>query len=82
MSIDREMLLAYQRRWQEVRQVAQAEQQNATITERWQQLNALLRLARSLGLSPSENHRQNGLVQQRWNRLQTLYLAEQQEVPR
>lgn len=82
MSIDREMLLAYQRRWQEVRQVAQAEQQTATITERWQQLNALLRLARSLGLSPSENHLQSGLVLQRWNRLQTLYLAEQQEVPR
>lgn len=43
MSLDRQMLQAYQSRWQAVEQVKQAEWQAATVTERWRQLNALLR---------------------------------------
>lgn len=82
MSMEREMLLAYQRRWQAVGQVEAAEQQTATIAERWQRLNSLLRLARSLGLPPSEDDVLIGPAQQRWNRLQSLYLAEQQEALR
>ena len=45
MVIDKETLLAYQRRWQAIGQVEHAEQQAATIAERWQRLNSLLRLA-------------------------------------
>lgn len=82
MSIDKEMLLAYQRRWQTVRQVEHAEQQSATITERWQRLNSLLRLASSLGLSLSKDDDLIGSAQQRWNRLHSLYLAAQQEAKR
>ncbi len=82
MSMDREMLLAYQRRWQAVGQVEDAEQQTATIAERWQRLNSLLRLARSLGLRASEDDSLIGPARQRWNRLQSLYLAGQQEALR
>ena len=82
MSVDREMLLAYRERWQAVAQVEQAEQQVATFEERWQQLNSLLRLARSLGLQPSEDEPLFDPAHQRWNRLRSLYLAEQQEALR
>lgn len=81
MVIDKETLLAYQRRWQAVGQVEQAEQQAATIAERWQRLNSLLRLARSLSLPPSEDDFLVGPARQNWNRLQSLYLADQQEAP-
>jgi hypothetical protein len=62
--------------------VEHAEQQAATITERWQRLNSLLRLARSLGLPPSEDNVLIGPAQQRWNRLRSMYLAAQQEATR
>lgn len=76
MSMDREMLLAYQRRWQMVGQVEQAEQQATTVADRWQRLNSLLRLARSLGLQLSEDDALLDPAQQRWNRLRSLYLGE------
>ncbi len=79
MSIDRASLLAYQRRWQAVNEVRQAEQQAATIAERWQRLNALLRLAGSLGLQSPEPHPMNDPAQQRWNHLRALYLGEREE---
>jgi len=73
------MLQAYRRRWQAVEQVKRAEQQAATVTERWQRLNSLLRLARSLGLQSSENDSLSDPMQQHWNRLKALYLIEQQK---
>ena len=73
------MLLAYQRRWQAVEQVEHAEQQAATVAERWRRLNSLLRLARSLGLQLREEDSLIDPAQQRWNRLRSLYLAERQE---
>lgn len=79
MSIDRASLLAYQRRWQAVDAVKQAEQQAATIAERWQRLNALLRLAGSLGLQSPDDRPISDPVQQRWNHLRALYLGEREE---
>ena len=79
MSIDRASLLAYQRRWQAVDEVRQAEQQAATIAEHWQRLNALLRLAGSLGLQSPEPHPMSDPAQQRWNYLRALYLGEREE---
>lgn len=79
MSLDTYMLQAHQRRWQAVEQVKRTEQQNATIAERWQKLNALLRLATSLGLQSSEDDSLSDPRLQHWNQLKSLYLAEQQK---
>lgn len=79
MSIDRASLLAYQRRWQAVDAVKQAEQQAATVAERWQRLNALLRLAGSLGLQSPDDRPISDPAQQRWNHLRALYLGKREE---
>lgn len=77
--MDREMLLAYQRRWQAVAQMEQAERQAATVAQRWQQLNSLLRLSATLGLQPKNEDSATDPAQERWKRLKSLYLAHRQE---
>ena len=79
MSLDRESLQAYQRRWQSVEQVVTAERQNATVAERWRRLNSLLRIGIALGLQFGDGEIQIDPAHQRWNRLRTLYLAAKQE---
>lgn len=79
MSLDRETLEAYQRRWQAVEQVEKTERRTATVEERWRRLNSLLRMADTLGLHPEDGAIQPDPAHQRWNQLRTLYLAERGE---
>jgi len=81
MSLDRELLQAYQRRWQDVAEVEEAERRQASITQRWQKMNSLLRMAAALGLLPTTSEEESELIDHRWNRLRAIHLAEQQEQP-
>jgi hypothetical protein len=74
--IDREMLKAYQRRWQAVADMEALERQRLSITQRWRKMNALLGMAAALGLHLHSDEQQDEIVRRRWNRLRSMYLAE------
>jgi hypothetical protein len=50
--LDEKSLTAYRKRWQAVALRETAENQYTTTTDRWRQLNALLRLAQTLEILP------------------------------
>lgn len=50
--LTQQSLIAYRQRWQAVAAVEAAEREASSISERWRQLNALLRLAKSLNMLP------------------------------
>lgn len=77
--LDKEMLKAYQSRWQAVAEVKNAELQQTTIRQRWKQLNTLLRMAAALGLQPEDNFGENEIVCRRWNRLREFYISQELE---
>ena len=79
MLLDKEMLKAYQKRWQAVAEVEYAERQRTTIRQRWKQMNALLRMAAALGLQPENDIEEDDIVYQRWNRLRELYISKELE---
>mgnify|MGYP001027395493 CR=1 FL=1 len=56
----------FRERWQAVAAVEAEEQRAAPIALRWQQLNALFRLASGLGLSLSEDDVEIEAVRRRW----------------
>ena len=60
---------AYRQRWQAVEEVERQEQRAASIATRWQQLNAILRLAIGLGLKLDQEDKEGMVVHQRWARL-------------
>ncbi len=51
MKLDRETAQAYRDRWQAVAEMENAQQRQMSLTQRWQKLNALLRMAAG-GYSP------------------------------
>jgi hypothetical protein len=59
----------FRERWQAVAAVEAEEQRTASIALRWQQLNAILRLAIGLGLPLAESDKEEEIVRQRWARL-------------
>ena len=69
--MDKQLLRDYRERYRVVAEREQQEQMTATITERWQQLNALWSLAVGLGLTPSSED--VDLVRQRWVKLKERY---------
>ncbi len=77
--LDKEMLIAYQNRWQAVTEVKNTELQQTTIRQRWKQLNALLRMAAALRLQPKDDIEEDDIVYQRWNRLRALYISQELE---
>lgn len=77
--LDREMLKAYQERWQAVAEVEYAERQRTTIRQRWKQMNALLRMAAALGLQQEDDIEENDIVYQRWNRLRAMHISQERE---
>jgi hypothetical protein len=77
--LDKEMLKAYQNRWQAVAEVKNTELQQTTIRQRWKQLKALLRMAAALGLQPKDDIEEDDIVYQRWNRLRELYISQELE---
>ena len=48
--MDPVLVREYRTRWQAVSEVEAAEQQQATVEDRWRRLNAILQVAVSLGL--------------------------------
>jgi hypothetical protein len=60
---------AYRQRWQAVEEVELQEQRSASVATRWQQLNAILRLAIGLGLKLEADEQEKMVIYQRWARL-------------
>ena len=72
--LDQETLAAYRRRWQAVAEFEAAERRAASPAERWQQMNALLRMALALELPLADDDQEADEVRRRWNKLRALYL--------
>ncbi len=70
--MDKTMLQTYRSRWEAVRAVEREEQQNASLTQRWHQLNALAHMANTLALKPQADEVER--VRQRWCKLKGLDL--------
>jgi hypothetical protein len=63
------LIREYRARWQAVAEVEQAEEQRATVEDRWRRLNAILRLAGALRLDRREQDQDEAVVWQRWAKL-------------
>jgi hypothetical protein len=61
----------YRARWQAVADVEEAERRRATVEERWRKLDAVFRMALSLGLDLRAQQDDEVIVWQRWARLKT-----------
>jgi hypothetical protein len=69
-----EDLRAYRDRWQAVEAVEREEQRTASLELRWQQLNAILRMAAGLGLVPPDDDEAG--VYARWARLKEAAMSQ------
>jgi hypothetical protein len=56
-------------RWQAVAKIEAEEQKTASITLRWQQLTAILLMAKGLGLTIEKSNEENEIIYQRWAKL-------------
>ena len=63
----------FRKRWQAVAALEREEQREASVALRWQQLNAILRLAIGLGL-PLREQFEEEIVRQRWAKLKGAQL--------
>jgi hypothetical protein len=61
----------YRARWQATSEIEEAEQRRASVEDRWVSLNAILRVAISLGLDLRAQNEDEAIVWQRWARLKT-----------
>ena len=65
-----QLVKEFRERWQAVAAVEIEEHRPASIALRWQQLNAILRLAIGLGLPVAESDKiEEAVVRQRWAQL-------------
>ena len=74
--LDKQMLKTYRQRWQAVSKIERLEEQEGTVTQRWQQLNALLLMAKAIDAQPVPDDQEEAETRQRWNQLTTLYLSQ------
>lgn len=65
--MDKQLVKEYRDRWEAVAAIELEEQRSASVDQRWRQLNAILQLARGLGLSPAKPDDET--VYRRWARL-------------
>ncbi len=70
--MNRQLAQEFRERWQAMAAVEAEEQKNASIALRWQQMNAILRLAIGLGLPLDRPDKDEEAVRQRWTRLKGL----------
>ena len=59
----------YRERWRAVEQIERMEMRSTSPQVRWSQLNALMRLANGLGISPGPDEFQEAIEFERWARL-------------
>jgi len=64
-----QMMKKFRERWQAVAAIEAEEQRSASVALRWQQTNAILRMAIGLGLSLEEADESEQMVYQRWAQL-------------
>ena len=64
--MSKELMRQFRDRWQAVAVVEVQEQRAASITLRWQQMNAIFRLAFGLQLPLATSDREEEIVRQRW----------------
>lgn len=64
-----QMMRDFRERWRAVAAIEAEEQRTASVILRWQQTNAILRLAIGLGLSLEEPDESEQAVYYRWARL-------------
>lgn len=74
--MDQETLQAYRNRWQAVAEIEALEQQRMSVTQRWRQLNVLLRMAAALELPLDRDDQLDDLADQHWRRLREIYLSQ------
>ncbi len=67
------LMKQFRKRWQAVAALEREEQREASVALRWQQLNAILRLAMGLGL-PLREQFEEEIVRQRWAKLKGTQL--------
>lgn len=67
--MNRQLAREFRDRWRAVAAVEIEEQRAASVALRWQQLNAILRLAIGLGLPLVESEEEEEIVRQRWAKL-------------
>ena len=72
-SMDRQTLIAYRDRWRAVEAVEREEHRTASIALRWQQTNAIFRLAMGMGLLSNNPDDQEQEIYRRWARLKEAY---------
>ena len=65
-------VIAYKNRWREVERVERIEAQEASINDRWLQLNSIIGLALALGLFSKIAADQEETVWRRWADLKQL----------
>ena len=72
--MDKNTALAYRQRWQAVAGLEREEQQNATVAQRWQQLQSLLRFG-SYVAAPDllREIQETDIIAARWRRLKEKY---------
>ncbi len=69
-----QLVREFRERWQAVAAVEAEEQRAASVALRWQQLNAILRLAIGLGLPRVESKEEEEIVRQRWAKLKGVQM--------
>ena len=73
--MDQETLQAYRDRWQAVAEIEALEQRRMSVTQRWRQLNVLVRMAAALELPLDRDDQLDDLADQHWRRLREIYLS-------
>ena len=78
MAVDAQRVKMFRDRWREVEAIEIEEQRMASVALRWQQLNAIFRLAVGLGLTLAESDEQEQIVRRRWMKLKEIWLNRQE----
>ena len=71
-AMNAQLATEFRERWQAVAQIEAEELRSASIDLRWQQMNAILRLAIGLGLSFTEPDEEEEVIRRRWETLKSM----------
>ncbi len=71
-TVTKTQLEEYRARWQIVNELQAEELRMTSFTERWKQLNAIIRLAVGLGWHVTRDEEQIAVVRGRWQKLKGL----------